>query len=342
VLNTKITTYRVSKYNAGPLIQRRSRVRRPRSIQEGSIHDEKRRHELESSQRNQINDIEDSYESKSYDDDEIREYHLLTDHESEHRVMWGPSRERALFKNIHQIVVAYDGSDEQKYTVKVASVLAEKYKAKLTLLHVCVDGERDHIKAPLNLEGVGQEWYPDLLAIEGDDVAKTVAAFILKNPDSLLIATKQKDDNETIRFGSVTHQLLELMNSPILILPNSYEFKLPLNILVPLSEDSSDYLALNKAINICEDFTGEINLFHVGEENRDKKIKQTMDTVDWQSVNHSDFSSSGDVLEAIEDFAKQHAINMVVMIKHRDGSQSETIGRLITQISCPAWVVYAE
>jgi nucleotide-binding universal stress UspA family protein len=147
---------------------------------------------------------------------------------------------------IKTILVPTDGSDNAQRAVVLAADIANKYSAKLILLHVLADWRRDHVPEDLRryaetehvriTESDFQEKVatdvldraarkvrelgaatPQTLIARGRPAAAIVEAAVSQAADLIVMGSRGLGDAKSLLLGSVSHKVGYLSNCPCLV-----------------------------------------------------------------------------------------------------------------------------
>lgn len=140
-------------------------------------------------------------------------------------------------KGINRILISVDGSSRSRRVVERAAEMAEKFQAKVVLLHVrqkVLDllGEpyyqqvlnkyihtAEGIVAPLKmlLEERGIEH--EVLILEGDPAEAVTVAAVDEKCDLIVMGTRGLSNLQGLALGSVSHKVLQTAECMVLIVP---------------------------------------------------------------------------------------------------------------------------
>ncbi len=140
-------------------------------------------------------------------------------------------------KGINRILISVDGSLRSRRVVERAVEMAEKFQAKVVLLHVrqkVLDllGEpyyqqvlnkymqtAEGVVAPLKmlLEERGIEH--EVLILEGDPAEAIAVAAVDEKCDLIVMGTRGLSNLQGIALGSVSHKVLQAVECMVLIVP---------------------------------------------------------------------------------------------------------------------------
>lgn len=184
-----------------------------------------------------------------------------------------------MFKNI---LVPLDGSKLSEASLEAASLLAQKLKAPITLLHVIeqdapseVHKER-HLTRPdeaeTYLKEVAARAFPRGIKVKTHvhsapvaDVARSIVEHATSEfqPDLIVTCTHGRGGMRDVLFGSIAQQIATQGTTPLLLIkPGAPRFKLD-RLLVPLDPDSVHDESLSLAETLAKPFHAELHLLSV-------------------------------------------------------------------------------
>ncbi len=140
-----------------------------------------------------------------------------------------------------------------------------------------------------------------------------------KNIDLIVMGTKGKSDERHLVFGSQTFQVLKYVQCPVLAIPSNYTNTQPKRMLFP-----TDYLIpykrreLKLLCDLAASYRSVVYVLHVSkseklsmrQEDNQAFIKETICKND---INF-DTESSKKIAETIQEYIKNNAIDMLVMV----------------------------
>ncbi|WP_189604511.1 universal stress protein [Salinimicrobium marinum] len=143
-----------------------------------------------------------------------------------------------------------------------------------------------------------------------------------ENADVAVMGTRGKTNDRKITFGSNTLQVIKYVQSPVLCIPENYEFKTPENILFP-----TNFLLpyqrreLKLVGEIARKFCAKIHLLHISKfpisslRQRDNKLfmEDAFHEIRLESHGRDAFSKE----DAINKFIDQYQIDLLVMVNSR-------------------------
>jgi len=184
-----------------------------------------------------------------------------------------------MFKHI---LVPLDGSNLSEASLTPAAILAEKFKAPVTLLHVIEQGAPSEVHADRHLtepdeaseylEDVAKREFPPKVKVTTHvhtapvaDVTQSIVDHITTEfrTDLIVICTHGKSGIRDALFGNIAQQIAAQDKTPLLIVkPVSPRFKLE-KILVPLDPDSMHDFSFPFAQTLAQAFKAELHLLSV-------------------------------------------------------------------------------
>jgi nucleotide-binding universal stress UspA family protein len=197
-------------------------------------------------------------------------------------------------RNIRRILCPIDLSDTSRYALDHARVLAQWYKAKITVLHVCnpivipatdfaavmtpvalTDAERQDARCQV-IEFIGGEHTADMdVLIDGGHAANAILAQASALPaDLVVIGTHGFGGFEHLLLGSVTEKVLRKAACPVLTVPpharmtSSLPFK---RLLCPVDFSEPSLAALELALSFAEEGDADLTILYVFERSADQE-----------------------------------------------------------------------
>ena len=184
-----------------------------------------------------------------------------------------------MFKNI---LVPLDGSNLSEASLVPAAILAEKFKAPVTLLHVIEQDAPSEVHADRHLtkpdeaiaylEDIAKRAFPAKVKVKTHvhtapvaDVTRSIVEHITTEfkPDLIVTCTHGKSGIRDALFGSIAQQIVTQVKIPLLLIkPVSPRFKLE-KILVPLDPDSAHDYSFPFAESLAQAFKAELHLLSV-------------------------------------------------------------------------------
>ena len=146
-------------------------------------------------------------------------------------------------------------------------------------------------------------------------------------PGLIVMGTRGSELEGLRSFGSVTAQLIEKAQLPILAVPKNYDGRsasLPKRILYATNFDQTDYAALRRLISFVKPFKSKLFCVHAAlqdseaiDEMRLRKIRQYLsETVDNSNI-ECGLLKTVDIQQGLEDFIKEREIDMMALTTHK-------------------------
>jgi nucleotide-binding universal stress UspA family protein len=181
-----------------------------------------------------------------------------------------------MFKHI---LVPLDGSNLSEASLIPAAILAEKFKAPVTLLHVIEQDAPSEVHADRHLtkpdealeylEDIAKRAFPPKVKVTthvhtapAADVTQSIVEHVTTEfqTDLIVICTHGKSGLRDALFGSIAQQIAAQGKTPLLIVkPVAPHFKLE-KILLPLDPDSAHDYSFPFAQSLAQAFKAEIHL----------------------------------------------------------------------------------
>lgn len=295
---------------------------------------------------------------KIFEDDATNAMKVFDDFRSS----YGKKKQVAVehMRSIRRILVPVDFTTHSEnaafYAVKIASVL----KADIKLINAYLDPmgtPQTYLESysyQLNIDQVirevEEETYHSL-----DAMAKRIKAYIKKNkikdvnvrfdlfkgnavdvilheideykPALIIMGTRGSELDRLRSFGSVTSQLVEKANIPVLAVPKDFDvskFKVPKRVLYATDFDSTDFSALRRLISFVKPFDAKIYCVHAALEEAQtmdefhlKRIRTYLfDTMDAYNV-ECGLLETMDVQQGMEDFIEERYIDVLAVTKQK-------------------------
>ena len=180
------------------------------------------------------------------------------------------------------ILVPLDGSNLSEASLTPAAILAEKFKAPVTLLHVIEQDAPSEVHADRHLtkpdealeylEDIAKRAFPPKVKVTTHvhtapvaDVTRSIVEHVTTEfkPDLIVICTHGKSGIHDALFGNIAQQIAAQGKTPLLIVkPVSPRFKLE-KILIPLDPDSAHDYSFPFAESLAQAFKAELHLLSV-------------------------------------------------------------------------------
>ena len=184
-----------------------------------------------------------------------------------------------MFKHI---LVPLDGSNLSEASLTPAAILAEKFKAPVTILHVIEQDAPSEVHADRHLtepdeameylEDIAKRAFPPKVKVKTHvhtapvaDVTRSIVEHVTTEfqTDLIVICTHGKSGLYDALFGNIAQQIAAQGKTPLLIVkPVSPRFKLE-KILMPLDPDSAHDYSFPFAESLAHAFKAELRLLSV-------------------------------------------------------------------------------
>jgi nucleotide-binding universal stress UspA family protein len=184
-----------------------------------------------------------------------------------------------MFKHI---LIPLDGSNLSEASLTPAAILAEKFKAPVTLLHVIEQDAPSEVHADRHLtepdealaylEDIAKRAFPPKVKVTTHvhtapvaDVTRSIVEHVTTEfqTDLIVICTHGKSGIYDALFGNIAQQIAAQGKTPLLIVkPVSPRFKLE-KILLPLDPDSAHDYGFPFAESLTQAFKAELQLLSV-------------------------------------------------------------------------------
>ncbi len=238
-----------------------------------------------------------------------------------------------------QILVPLDGSNLSEASLGPAAVLAEKFKAPVTLLHVIEQDAPHEIHADRHLTEPDEatEYLEDIAKREFSsevnvmthvhtapvaDVTKSIVEHATTefHPDLLVICSHGKGGLRDALFGNIAQQVVAQVEKPLLLIkPVAPRFKVE-KILVPLDPDSAHDHSFPLSESLAQAFDAELHLL---------SVIPTFGTLAGQQVATSNLmpASTQEFLNISEESASSHLQEHIEELHSRKIKASAEIAR---------------
>lgn len=198
-------------------------------------------------------------------------------------------------RNIRQILCPIDLSDPSRHALDHARVLAQWYKARITVLHVCnpivtsadfavigmvppavlTEPERESARQQV-LECIGGQHMADMDVFidSGQAVSGILARASALPADLIVIGTHGIGGFEHLLLGSVTEKVLRKAACPVLTVPPRPRTtsKLPFKrLLCPVDFSEPSLAALELALSLAQEGSADLTILHVFERSADEE-----------------------------------------------------------------------
>ncbi len=135
----------------------------------------------------------------------------------------------------------------------------------------------------------------------------------------IVMGTKGADKIETKLFGSNTWQVTQKVHSPMIVVPENVEQKIPKRILLSTDLSEVDPKSIAPLLNMVVEYGAELIVVHIdtGDSSKSEKhyFRGALDDV--PHVFHTILGEN--VVEELNDFARQQDVDMLAMVRRKRG-----------------------
>lgn len=210
------------------------------------------------------------------------------------------------------------------YQMNLDKIIKEIEEETEHSLESIADRLNDKIKRD-NLHGVQISWDMN----KGNAVDCILQQANEYQPGLIVIGTRGSELEGIRSFGSVTAQLIDKAQLPVLTVPKNYNgisAKLPKHVLYATDFDQTDFSALRRLVSFIKPFNSKLFCVHAAvddsagmDELQMKNIKKYLvDTVDNYDL-ECGLLKTVDLRQGIEDFIKEREIDVMALTKHKRG-----------------------
>ena len=175
--------------------------------------------------------------------------------------------------------------------------------------------------------------FPEFKQLKKDAITSELKAGIARDeilayadkikPEMVVMGTRGADKKNTSILGSITEHALKKMKVPVLAIPEDYKFIGEENLrkIVYLTDyDESDFVSIKKLMRFTNLFPMTIHCIHIGAKNdqwesiKMQGLKEYFQKVyNQESVECEVLSEKTDLLEAVDQYVKEHKINLIAL-----------------------------
>lgn len=259
----------------------------------------------------------------------------------------------------NRILVAVDFSSYSMNACRVAFEIASRLNAKVKILHVYHNMYfPSHIPFADSLKETPEEGILDTtrskmlnLCLDIDKkiskgewpsvnysyslreglVDEEIESFVLEyKPVLLIIGRRGKDKTQTFALGNVTADVIEMVNVPVLAVPENMQFYSEvgrIHIAFLTNLQPKDMKSFDRLVNFLQPYKRlKITLLHVNRmdgkgtrypESELLKMKEEFDNLYPQINIEYKMLDSPDILQAVTDFVDQNNVNVISLNTHR-------------------------
>lgn len=242
-----------------------------------------------------------------------------------------------------KILVPVDFSDCSKRAAHFALEMSVTLKAKVQLLHVLSIPHLDPHMPPEMAERMLQEneqkaheQYQSFRA-ELDKTNRKATTFEVRqgfflaeleahideyNPDYVVMGTQGATGVKKL-VGSNTSNAIERLRIPVLAVPEEAQYQQPKHLLYCTDLAADDYQYIDQLLQLADDFQATITCLHVcqSQEQLDEVQVEDLKEFFWKEIQreqlHIDIMYHKNLDEAIDNYAREHAVDWLAMLTHR-------------------------
>jgi nucleotide-binding universal stress UspA family protein len=238
-----------------------------------------------------------------------------------------------------KILVPTDFSDNAYNALNFAVAFANKFGAEITLIHtfklysstgmfISVESymEEDARKDLAEMIRSTKEKLSGNAGIKHKlyrgDAAPVIAAVADKeNFDLIIMGTQGASGLKEVFTGSTTNGVIKSSNTPLLMIPEHYQFKAPERIIFAIDQDHiSGESVVAPLVSIARAFDARIDVFHQDAGSKDAgiqaEIRQYLDPV--EAAYHFRLDDKR-VTESIDEFVEETRSDLLAMIRRKRG-----------------------
>lgn len=277
--------------------------------------------------------------------------------------------------NVKTIMVATDFSDASYGARTYARQLAQRFSAKVLLVHVVEESERQgagqaELPLPVRIDMAEDQMQKMVAALQFDNVRsamivrpgnirQTILDLIKeRDADLLIIGTRSKDHKPEDQLGSVAEKLLRDVPCPVLtvgkyVRQDSFERTHPSTVLFPTDFSETSRKALAYTERLTEHLAGRLCLLHVDESHTatssqsayQSEFKELMKGMRNPTLVAECIARKGDPAEVIAAVSIEEWADFVVMGVHGTDelSKSPKYGiayDVIRSVRCPVFTLF--
>ena len=232
-----------------------------------------------------------------------------------------------------EVVHIYSGSfnTQRLYTVKTGMGRYESLMDDLKTF-VQIEGEMDEIlvepKVAVSYKAIGGATEKNLIKLSSE-------------PDTCMLVmgmTGANVSNERI-FGSMSREISQKANCPVLLIPKDADFKGFKNILFASDYDSVEAQFLRKAVEFSKPFMATMHFIHVQEENdwdlnielEDRLFKYLFEEGDPTYAFNMATIDAKTVTKGLNQYIEENEIDLAIMVAHKRNLWERIMHRSITK-----------
>jgi len=291
-------------------------------------------------------------------------------------------------KKVQRILVPVDFSMYSKNACYYALGLAEKLNAEVKLMHVYYNPvvnsmpmtdtyyyqvNLDEIIRDIELRAKEQmeAFYNEIKQyVETRDIQNIKLDYALVrgitheeilekseqyHPDVIITGYRGKGEKPGDIIGGVTQRIMEKATVPVLAVPEKAEYQGigNINIMYVTDFDDSDYVAIEKLMNIVNPFNVRLNCVHISSHDTNKWDKVKMESfrehiteIYPNQTFNCDLIEQEDELKGIQDFVQEKHIDIISLVTHKRNIISKLLNpsiakKLLFHTNIPLLVFHA-
>lgn len=159
-------------------------------------------------------------------------------------------------------------------------------------------------------------------AVENDSITNGIINLSKKlSPDLVVLGMKDSESTRGFFSGNIANALLDKIEVPILIVPNSFGCNSLSTIVYATAFEQEDILSIKKLVEIAKPFSALIEVIHVYENDEDsiKKSMEIFKNLLLKQVSYPEITfrtiESGKIKSGLLGFLKKENANMLVMLE---------------------------
>lgn len=164
-----------------------------------------------------------------------------------------------------------------------------------------------------------------------------LAAALVNNASCIIVGMKERGKEMRKYFGSTVTDLCKRSSVPLIVVPADAVFAIPKTIALASDiTDDTDIHILNPLQTIAENFGAKLYVVRVIKKSMDEVIERlsTSERLHWFLADLRPsyrFLEAENVAKAMNDFVKQHAVDMVAVIPHEHTLFERVFTRSVTK-----------
>jgi nucleotide-binding universal stress UspA family protein len=271
---------------------------------------------------------------------------------------------------IKSILCLTDFSPVAHNGLEYAANLARLLAAKITLMHVRptiwpeaaqLAREREQSNAEITdllkrSSELVKENYQVPCTVQLVSTLETLeqaVASVSQNFDLVVMGTSGADDYYQFIFGSNSYRVLEGVRCPVLVVPLSYHFKKPIQVVYAYDPHTNPIFWVDTLIDFANSLEVSVSVYYVMKGERSAETERLLDVVKHAILARShkkvkwqfDADFSNDVAWSIEKYVSKKQPDIVALsYHHRSIAESvfekDTIKQAIMTFSCPVLVFW--